>query len=56
MDTVASGNLSTEHESRLIEVFNSSNSDSVDEGNLLPENSSIDEEIQDAEIIDEKKI
>jgi predicted transport protein len=55
LDTVASGNLSTEHESRLIEVFNSRNSTSVDKRNLLFENSS-DKEIQDAEIVDEKKI
>ncbi len=56
LDTVASGNLSREHESRLIEVFNSSNSDtSSDQSRLLADDSSS-EDIQDAEIIDEKKI
>ena len=56
LDTVASGNLSREHESRLIEVFNSSNSDtSSDESRLLTDDSSS-EDIQDAEIIDEKRL
>ncbi len=55
LDTVASGNLSSKHEARLIEVFNSENREEFQKDNLLLESNS-NEDIQDAEIIEEKNL
>jgi hypothetical protein len=54
LDTIASGKLAPEHEAKLIEVLHNEGKASPKEEPLLPEHSESDEQVQDAEIIDDE--
>jgi hypothetical protein len=55
LDTIASGKLAPEHEAKLIEVLNSDSRAVPNDEPLLPESTDEEDDVEDAEIIDDKE-
>ena len=55
LDTIASGKLAPEHEAKLIEVLGADSKARSDDEPLLPDVADNEEDVEDAEIIDDKE-
>ena len=55
LDTISSGKLAPEHEAKLIEVLSTDNRSKSNDEPLLPESTDKEDDVEDAEIIDDRE-